>query len=325
MQKFSAGMGVGAADLPVGPLTKGLKAVFMKAYNEAWDTSILNKIATKVDSNSDSEDYPWLGAVPKVREFIGPRQLHDLANFNYNLRNKKWENSIGVQREDLEDNKFGQIKMRVQQLGQEAARYPEELAIGLLQLAMLNPTVAAYAGYDGKGFFATDHPAPREIGGAVQDNLDGNALTYANLWAAIYKMACYKDDVGRFLGVRPSVLMVGTYLEDLAIDLCKSTFNVDTASSNTPMKENALRSVKLEVVATPLLDTNATAATCNWCLLDTSGVVKPLIFQERVPVQFGSLTKESEHGFMQGEFVYGTYARWNVGFGPWFRAYASAP
>jgi phage major head subunit gpT-like protein len=323
---MSAGMGIGAADLPVGPLTKGLKAIFKGAYNDALKTNVMSKIATYVSSNSDSEDFAFLGAVPKVREFVGPRVLHDLANFSYNIKNKTWENTIGVKREDYADNKLGLIKLQIQQLAIEAARYPEELGIGLLKLALANPTTAAYACFDGQGFFDTDHPAPRIVGGVAQDNLDAAALNYANLWAAVHKMALWQDDTGRYMNIKPNILLVGTYLEELALELTGSKYNADNTqltAQYSQMKDNVAKSLGLEVIATPYLDTESTVANCNWCLLDTTKPVKPLIVQEREPVSFGSLEKDSDTGFMTGQYAYGTYARYNVGFGPWFTAYGS--
>lgn len=318
---MGAGMGIGVDDLPIGPLTKGLKAIFKDAYDEAFKTSIMSRIATVVKSDSDSEDYPWLGAVPKVREFLGERQARDLANFNYNIKNKTWENTIGVKRTALEDNKLGQLKLRIQQLAQEAARYPEELGITLLKNALTNPTVAAYACYDGQGFFDTDHPAP--VGGSAQGNLDAVALSYANLWLAIHKMQLYQDDQGRYLNMMPDLLLVEPHIQELALDLCKSKYNVDATTANTAMRDNATESLGIDVVASPFMYTTATAANCNWILLNTKGAIKPLILQERTAVEFGSMTEKSESGFWRDEFVYGTRKRFNVGFGPWFMAYGS--
>ena len=316
-------MGTGPLDLPSGPLTKGLKAVFKNAYDTAWDASILSRIATHILSSQDSEDYPWMGATPKLREFNGPRELANLANFNYNIKNKKWENTIGIPREDIEDDKYGIIKLRVQQLAQEAARYPEELAITAIQTALGAPTAAASIGYDGQGFFDTDHPATSNIGGAVQSNLVTVEMTYANFWAAVYKMMIFKDDVGRVLNMVPDTLLVEPYLLDRALDFAHSAQNVDSATANVSSKMNQIKSLNIKVECSPFLGSNTSAAASNWVLMCTKGVVKPLIFQDRVPVQFGSLEKESDAGFMTGQYVYGTYSRWNIGWGPWFTCVGS--
>jgi phage major head subunit gpT-like protein len=61
-----------------------------------------------------------------------------------------------------------------------------------------------------------------------------------------------------------------------------------------------------------------------WFLLDTSRAIKPLLFQERIPYSFQSLTKDTdENVFMRDEYLYGVRARVNAGFGLWQLAYGS--
>jgi phage major head subunit gpT-like protein len=61
-----------------------------------------------------------------------------------------------------------------------------------------------------------------------------------------------------------------------------------------------------------------------WFLLDTSRAIKPLLFQERIPYSFQSLTAETdENVFMRDEYLYGVRARVNAGFGLWQLAYGS--
>ena len=61
-----------------------------------------------------------------------------------------------------------------------------------------------------------------------------------------------------------------------------------------------------------------------WYLLDVSGVLKPLIYQERAQPELQAMTdKGDEHVFMQDEYRYGARLRSNVGFGFWQMAYKS--
>ncbi|MEL6503480.1 MAG: Mu-like prophage major head subunit gpT family protein [Pseudomonadota bacterium] len=56
-----------------------------------------------------------------------------------------------------------------------------------------------------------------------------------------------------------------------------------------------------------------------WFLMDTSRTILPVIFQEREKPVFTSLTdpKNSDHVFMNNEYVFGVDARYNVGFSFW--------
>ncbi|MFZ6675384.1 Mu-like prophage major head subunit gpT family protein [Undibacterium sp. Xuan67W] len=61
-----------------------------------------------------------------------------------------------------------------------------------------------------------------------------------------------------------------------------------------------------------------------WYLLDTSKVVKPLIYQVRKDYNFVSMDKETDDNvFNRKEYIYGVDARSNVGFGLWQLAYAN--
>lgn len=68
----------------------------------------------------------------------------------------------------------------------------------------------------------------------------------------------------------------------------------------------------------------ATGAAPAWYLLDCGQVLKPLVYQERLPFAFQSLTDPNDpHVFFKDEFVYGVRGRSNAGFGLWQLAYRS--
>ncbi|STT58442.1 Mu-like prophage major head subunit gpT [Klebsiella pneumoniae] len=61
-----------------------------------------------------------------------------------------------------------------------------------------------------------------------------------------------------------------------------------------------------------------------WFLIDESQVLKPIIYQKRRAFDFKSLDDlNSEHTFLQNEFLFGVDGRCNVGFGFWQTACAS--
>lgn len=66
-------------------------------------------------------------------------------------------------------------------------------------------------------------------------------------------------------------------------------------------------------------------ASAPWFLMDLTRMIKPLIFQERKKAEFvfKDDPERSDEVFMRNEFVYGAYARYNVGFGFWQMAYGS--
>ncbi|WP_438436653.1 Mu-like prophage major head subunit gpT family protein [Kluyvera georgiana] len=68
----------------------------------------------------------------------------------------------------------------------------------------------------------------------------------------------------------------------------------------------------------------ATDAGEPWFLIDESQVLKPILFQDRRAFDFRSLDDlNSEHTFLNNEFLFGVDGRCNVGFGFWQTACAS--
>jgi phage major head subunit gpT-like protein len=61
-----------------------------------------------------------------------------------------------------------------------------------------------------------------------------------------------------------------------------------------------------------------------WFLLDTSKIIKPMIFQKRRDYNFVAKTKlDDDNVFDRNEYVFGSDARVNVGYGLWQLAYCS--
>jgi phage major head subunit gpT-like protein len=133
-------------------------------------------------------------------------------------------------------------------------------------------------------------------------------------------MMKFKDDRGKPLGIVPDVLVVPPDLQWTAMELLNSTYYPDMIAAGTGSQKLAANQLKgrLEIVVSPYLtDTN------DWFLLATKWIVKPIIFQSRVPVEFAALEGTSEAGFMRDQYVYGVRARYNAGFGLWQTAFGS--
>ncbi|HUV03641.1 MAG TPA: Mu-like prophage major head subunit gpT family protein [Armatimonadota bacterium] len=298
-------MAIVKSDIPK-LLEAGLRAIFFDAYEASpgdWE-----RIATIVPSEHDTEKYAWLGSVPKMREFKDERIPAGLLPHDYSIKNKTWEASIAVERAALEDDQYGQIKLRVQGLAEEAKRHQDELAFSLLKDGFAN------LGYDSQYFFDTDH-AEGESG--TQSNKGTSALSASSLQAAFTAIMKFKDDKGKPMGVVPDTLVVPPDLKWTAMELLESVYAPDTAAGKTEMRKNVL-SGALDLIVSPYL-----ADSNDWFLLCTKRVVKPIIFQSRVPVEFTALEANSENGFLRDEYVYGVRARYNVGYGLWQLAYGN--
>ncbi|MEZ5571181.1 MAG: Mu-like prophage major head subunit gpT family protein [Halioglobus sp.] len=195
------------------------------------------RVATTIPSTGKSTTYGWLGKWPKFREWVGDRVFKDMQAHSYSILNKKYESSVSVGRDEIEDDEIGVYGPMMMEMGQATSAFPSELVFPLL--------TAGFASlcYDGQFFFDTDHP--------VAANVDGTGAV--------------------------------------------------TTVSN--MQAGAL---------TP------------WFLLDTSRVLKPLIYQLRRAPAFAALTDpKDEQVFMTDTYRYGVDLRANAGYGFWQMAHGS--
>lgn len=287
-------------------LEDGLKTVFFEAFDAT--AGDYERVATVVPSESDEESYPWLGAVPKMREFADERMPLGLTEHNYTIRNRTWESSVAIERAAIEDDKYGQIKLRIQSLARETKRHLDEIVFALLAGGF------AARCYDGQYFFDTDHSSGDS---GAQSNKGTSALDAAALQTAITAMMRYKDDRGKYLGVVPDLLVVPPDMQWTAMELLESTYWPEEGSTTARMADNVLKG-KLDLLVSPYLeDVN------NWYVLSTRGIIKPLILQSRTPVEFSALEGDSESGFMRDQYIYGVRARYNAGYGLWQTAYGS--
>ncbi len=83
-------------------------------------------------SSTKSNTYGWLGKWPGFREWVGERVFKNLKAHSYQVTNKKYESSVEVGRDEIEDDQIGIYSPMVMEMGQEAARFPDELVFGLL-------------------------------------------------------------------------------------------------------------------------------------------------------------------------------------------------
>ncbi len=131
-------------------LSTGLSASYQKGLGAA--TPQYTKIATVLPSSASGEDYGFLGAWPAIAEWIGDRQLATLAEHGYTIMNKKFEASIKVAKDKVEDDLVGQYGLMAETIGQDTAMFPDKLSFSLL------PQGFSSLCYDGQNFFDTDHP-----------------------------------------------------------------------------------------------------------------------------------------------------------------------
>ncbi|WP_339429500.1 Mu-like prophage major head subunit gpT family protein [Pseudomonas taetrolens] len=186
-------------------LFTAFKAEFQNA--QAATPTDWARIATLVPSSSASNTYGWLGQFPSFREWIGERVLKNMAAHSYSITNKKYESSVGVPRDAIEDDEIGVFKPLFAEMGRASSAHPDELVFRLLKAGLTTLC------YDEQFFFDTDHPVYPEADGT------GAAVSVSNYQEGTGP-AWYLLDVSRaikpiiFQNRRPYALKAMTSMDD---------------------------------------------------------------------------------------------------------------
>lgn len=151
-------------------LFTGFNTLFSTAFKGA--PSLYTKVAMEAPSSTEFENYSWLGEMPLIREWIGPRHVSNLSVLQHIIPNRKFEMTVSVPRDKIEDDQFGVFGPVFAEMGRSAAMHPDELVFSLLK------TGTTELAYDGQPFFDTDHPVVDETGAEVSvSNFGGGAGT----------------------------------------------------------------------------------------------------------------------------------------------------
>jgi phage major head subunit gpT-like protein len=139
-------------------ITPALLSAIFQSYSFVFNDALKGieptwtKVAMEVSSSASANNYAWLGQMPRIREWVGERVINSLDSFGYQIRNKTFEDTVAVKREQIEDDQYGLFKPMFAEMGRAVKLFPDELVYGLLKTGHTAPC------FDGQNFFDTDHP-----------------------------------------------------------------------------------------------------------------------------------------------------------------------
>lgn len=141
------------------------KTNFQQGFDSLGDDAKQYQLlATVVPSTTSVEVYPWLKTLPQMREWIGDRVIHSLDAGAFSIKNRKFELTEGVDRDQIEDDTYGLYAPVYTEFGRVSREHPNKLAIEVLES---NPTC-----YDGQPLFDTDHAVLDKAGNEVSVSND---------------------------------------------------------------------------------------------------------------------------------------------------------
>lgn len=289
-------------------LFRSFKTISLQSLN---DTEVRwPKIAMLVPSTTSQTDYGWLNNLPSMKEWLGERQVESLSSSNYSIRNRTFELTVSVPRENIEDDQIGLFSPMFQLMGESVAQSPDEIIFDLLLRGFQEKC------YDGKPFFSDAHP----IGKKRFSNFGNKKLTRLELRSAITQMQTLANDQGRPLrlfqvdgAARKPLLCVGPSNRSNALEI----IGVSTLPQGGANPDYGVA----EIVVLPELIGDFAD---YWFMMDVTRAFKPMILQRRKEPEF--VRKDSstdDNVFNQREYVYGFDDRKNSGYGLPQLAYGS--
>ena len=151
-------------------LVSALRVGFQREFQDALSSapSQWDRLSTRVPSSSAGNTYGWIGQFPKLREWSGDRSFKNIKEHGYSVMNNLYEATVDIPRTAVEDDDIGVYAPLFREMGYAAGTHPDEIVFGLLKNGMSGTC------YDGKAFFAVDHPVYLNADGS------GDAETVSN-------------------------------------------------------------------------------------------------------------------------------------------------
>lgn len=127
---------------------------------------LYQRFTMTVPSSAGANFYPRIAEIGGLREWVGAREIERLSVGSFRIENRTFEQTLGIRREDIEDDQFDVLRPAIEQLGYNAGALPDELVFSMLEEG------AGTICMDGQNFFDADHQTYDE---------NGNQVAYSNI------------------------------------------------------------------------------------------------------------------------------------------------
>lgn len=183
-------------------ITKTAKGQFYTSLMAGRPSIDVGQFTSTDSLTASSKDFGWFGAPPMPREWVGPRHHVALRDYTETLAPRKWELTMGVNRELIEDDQTMQAQLpRISAaLSQNAQEHVVQRWTQVLEAGTGSTIDTAW---DGQFYFDTDHSFGNS--GTVDNDKTSAAATGTDPTAgefetafgdAIEAMHAFPDDQG---------------------------------------------------------------------------------------------------------------------------------
>lgn len=273
-------------------LERGLKIAFQKAYGElikSPEFDLIKQVAMMAPSNNASEKYGWLGDIPAVQEWLGEVKAKELSEYDYTITNKNWQTAIQIDKNSLDDDQYGMIRDRVNEMPRAILEHRWEMIEDLFAGGTTGLS------YDGSAFFADrDSPNDNLLAGTGAASTSTIKTDILSAYAAMYN---FTSDQGRALRLKMDTIVCPVEIYGLVLEAVTAVQGQSSANVPAMLIKNVI----------PLpgqTDTN------DWYGLCTSRSIKPFILQTRQEP-----TPELDAPKKNRQMTFFAHGRSNAGYG----------
>ena len=276
-------------------LLKGIQARFLRGL-ATTAPSVLSPIVEEANSDSNKEQYILFNHFGAIKEWTDEIDYSHLEDFDFEIKNKDWQNGFLVDRNTLDDSKKtlgNDVEREIKFALNSWGNFPDKLVTEIL---LAGETALAF---DGVALFADARPA---LGDALDNLINGTGTSVAQIGAdvqsAMTALRGFKAKNGDPFNYAPSYLcIIPSHLEWVFKTVRES---VEMASTT-----NILKGAFDYVVNDYLPQTDD-----SWFMTNTKSPFKPFIYQKRKAPMF-DMKDENDKKFIK----YFTTARSNAGVG----------
>ena len=268
---------------------QNLLAEFDKGVQAA--EPIMDSLWEQVPSTSNANVYSWLKHIPGFKEWFKgqPRVIRNVESTQFTVANRKFEDTISISTDEVEDNQLGQYNGIAKGMGSEGMLLKDELTAELLNGAFTTALT-----YDGLTICNAAHKA----GLSTINNAATAALSSTSFETAIATIENYKYKADKYSEAKPLTKMMKlTLIVPPALrPTAENIVNVQRLASGA---DNYLYK-RADLLVCPYLS-NAT----QWFLVNIGAPNKPFFIQERKKLEFRELNPQnSDQSLMFDEFIY---------------------
>ncbi len=301
------------------------------------------KVSTTHPVTSETLILGWMGIMPKMRGWYGPRVTHAPNAETYSVTPLPYENTYGLDRFKFDDDQYGVYYPMLVDFAEAAARWQNFETRDLLEATGLYGSTARQLSLDGVSHWNTAHPVDiyAPVKGTFVNDFTGGGVSIGGVTVggrlgvvaltSMYEyMPTIKGQNNERLGLRPSHIMVPPNLRAEADFLLKNQFMAPPAwggfgtaafGSQVGAADNQIKRFSLDYI----VNEDLTSAT-TWYLLDNTRAMKPFGWALRqAPITATRTSENDPIVFDSHQFLWGMWARACPTWSPPFLSARSGP